>query len=697
MKSLRERNWLVGWMWLFALLMTALAVIGGVANYSAIPYWDMWNGVYGFILGIKEGHYSLWWSQHNEHRIVLARLFFWIDYAFFGFKAAFLIVCNYIFVVIAGWVFACFIRNVSKGTSKSESAASVLTLFVFGWLFLWTQKENLTWAFQSQFFLGQLIPLAMFYFLAVAAEKQSVGSYAIACALGVLSAGTMANGVVALPLAFLMSCFLPFSRARRVGLLALAVVIPLIHFSGYSQPPGHGSLTKTLMGDPLGVLRYTMIYIGSPFHTMAKGAQHAPLIAEVAGGILVLASVLAAVAWLSSHYRSPYVAALLFFILFIGGTAVGTAGGRLIFGLGQATSERYTTPAVMAWAALLVVGFSYVRSFSTRGWKLGSVLLIVVSIVLLAFQSTAVRVNHLMNFDRTIGALSATLGIGDTIFIKHLFPSVEYVRGVVPDIEKHKLGFSNTFPFEGNAQAIGKKLVTTAFRSCPAAFDQLDALPMGNGYLRLIGWAMDSQNQTIPEKLTVIDANDQVIGFALTGKPRKDLKQIFGDYAKRAGFTGYVKATAQGQHVRLVASNSDCIMEGDLPKLMFERFEDVGKYPSTVTSVALISNENYSGKSNVPADTAPGSTIYSSYVSGDGDVGSIKLRVKNGDVLMFRTGPISGRQLLKSDVEAVTLPFSDDWSTLRFVGFPDDAFHDVTIEDAGNDWGEWSAVALRNQ
>lgn len=697
MKSLRERNWLVGWVGLFALLMTALAVIGGVKNYSPIPFWDMWSGVYGFILGIQDGKYDLWWSQHNEHRIVLARLFFWIDYAFFGFKAAFLIVCNYLFLVIAGWIFACFIKKVSHGTEKRGSAATVLTLFVFGWLFLWTQKENLTWAFQSQFFLAQLLPLAMFYFLATAADKESDGHYVMACLLGVLSAGTMANGVVALPLAFLMSCFLPFSRSKRTGLLLLAIAVPLFYFSGYSQPPGHGSLTKTLMSDPLGVLRYTMAYIGGPFHAMTKFSSNALVVAEVAGGILILASVWAAAAWLLARNKSPYVGALLFFILFIGGTAVGTAGGRLIFGLGQATSERYTTPAVMAWAALLVVGFSYVTSFTTRGRKMGSVMLFLASVVLLAYQSQAARLNDVVAFEHKVGALAATLGVGDRVFVKQLYPAVDYVMSLVPEVEKRQLGFTDVFPFKGNVKAIGSEISVGAVRSCPAAFDQLDALPMGNGYLRLVGWALDAQNQTVPEKLTVLDAKNQVIGFVITGGSRKDLTSAFGDYAKHGGFVGYVKSAAQGQPVRLIAAESSCVMQGVLPKLVYEVFDDVSKNPPTVNADALLSNVNYTGRSNVLADSAPGSTIFSSYVNGDADVGAIKLRLRNGDVLMYKTGPIANRQLLKSEVATVSLPQSDGWSTLRFVGFPDETLHEITIEDAGNSWGEWSAIALRNQ
>jgi hypothetical protein len=40
---------------------------------------DMWNGYLGFFTKLSDGDWSAWWGQHNEHRIFLARLFFWFD------------------------------------------------------------------------------------------------------------------------------------------------------------------------------------------------------------------------------------------------------------------------------------------------------------------------------------------------------------------------------------------------------------------------------------------------------------------------------------------------------------------------------------------------------------------------------------------------------------------------------------------
>ena len=47
-----------------------------------------------------------WWSQHNEHWIVLARMLFWIDLSWFHGLGSFLIVVNFLLIGIAYLVFS---------------------------------------------------------------------------------------------------------------------------------------------------------------------------------------------------------------------------------------------------------------------------------------------------------------------------------------------------------------------------------------------------------------------------------------------------------------------------------------------------------------------------------------------------------------------------------------------------------------
>ena len=78
----------------YVIFMVFIAIFGGAYLYSPIPYWDMWGGYLDFFLRVNNGDYGVWWSQHNEHRIILSRLLFWLDLKWFGGVSIFLIVFN---------------------------------------------------------------------------------------------------------------------------------------------------------------------------------------------------------------------------------------------------------------------------------------------------------------------------------------------------------------------------------------------------------------------------------------------------------------------------------------------------------------------------------------------------------------------------------------------------------------------------
>src|SRR5262245_64250723 len=81
---------------LLALSFVGLAIIGAIRVYSPVPLSDMWNGSVDFFRRVNDGDMAAWWAAHNEHRIVLARILFWMDLALFSGTAWLLIVAHYL-------------------------------------------------------------------------------------------------------------------------------------------------------------------------------------------------------------------------------------------------------------------------------------------------------------------------------------------------------------------------------------------------------------------------------------------------------------------------------------------------------------------------------------------------------------------------------------------------------------------------
>ena len=205
----------------FALLMVLLAIFGGVRKYSPIPFGDMWEGTLNFHIKLMNGNDPVWWIQHNEHRILLSRILFWIDYKFFEGQSIFLITINYVFAGLASLVFIKF-SNLVASQYLQRSDLRVIAFFLISMMFFWSQNNNFTWAFQSQFFLAQLLPLSAFLFLAL--DKfyaHRLDFFITACLLGIFAAGSMANGIIAFPLMLIYSLLIRNDIRKSLTLVFL--------------------------------------------------------------------------------------------------------------------------------------------------------------------------------------------------------------------------------------------------------------------------------------------------------------------------------------------------------------------------------------------------------------------------------------------------------------------------------------------
>ena len=212
---------------LSALFFWVLTIIGGFRAYTPVPFWDSWDAEVDFLNNIHLSNWHILWARHNEHRIVLTRLFFLMDQYMFGGYSIFLFTVNYMLLAVITWLFWRAMRE------NNPEDYHIPGLFLVIWLSSWSQRENLSWGFQSQFFLAQILPLAAFMMLhkEVTRPKRNSLYFIIACTLGILSLGTMANGVLALPLmaVYAMAMRLGWRRILSLGGLATLGVIAYFH------------------------------------------------------------------------------------------------------------------------------------------------------------------------------------------------------------------------------------------------------------------------------------------------------------------------------------------------------------------------------------------------------------------------------------------------------------------------------------
>ena len=552
---------------LSAVASVVMAIVGGFKSYSPVPLWDMWDGYLDFYVKASAGDWGVWWSQHNEHRIFLARLLFWLDITFFHGQGWFLIVTNYVFI---GMVCLIFWKILKERTKVSNTWMGFVLI---AWLFYWAQEDNLVWGFQGQFILAQLLPLAALYFLhrAASASLHQRREFYIAVLCGLFATGSMANGVLALPLMTVYVVLVRMGWKKGVLLVILSMCVLWLYFYDYKSPGGHGSLVQALQESPLALIHYVLLYVGSPFYYFFGEGSFGQNAATIAGILMVVSAL--AFAWrvVPVAHKSTLSLALLVFILYIGGTALGTGGGRVIFGVNQALSSRYITPALMAWAALLLLFLPKLEAVSQPARSKVWMSFLLLTLLMLPVQLKALASKQSVLFEREIAALALELGIKDQIQISNVYPSADRAQSIAEEPIARNLSIFGIAPFRDAREMIGQKhsQVARSDYECLGFIDEVQAIPGDLNYVRVSGWIYDPHKNSAPKSVQLVDEDGVVQGLVLTGQPRPDVANAIDSAAGNSGFKGYVRSAVLGEAVILFSSEGSCKLAANISAVGF--------------------------------------------------------------------------------------------------------------------------------
>jgi hypothetical protein len=292
-------------------------------------------------------------------------------------------------------------------------------------------------------------------------------------------------------------------------------------------------------------------------HYPVASPQEALLVAQAAGAFLIAMAGVFAWRTLRAPKQSTLQLAMLVFILYVGGSALGTAGGRLLFGVDQALSSRYMTPALSAWAALVVL---VVPSLQTYARRTVEFLLLLLLAALLPQQLMALEPKRDELFERDVAAMAIELGIKDQAQISHVFPSAEWALSVAQAPVERNLSVFGMPPLKGLRGRVGSNsgIAEIPADACTGHLDEVSEIKEDSGFLRLRGWIAPSRSAASPEILSVVDGDRNLLGFVYWGQPRVDVAQALGVGVLNSGFKGYLRAGSVGKPAYIIGSHTTC-------------------------------------------------------------------------------------------------------------------------------------------
>lgn len=550
---------------LFAVVLTILCsgfvIYGAVDLHTPVPWGDSWGGLVQFYMNVQDGQAAAWWGQHNEHRFVLSRVLYCLDYAVFGGALVSLFFWNFLFAGFGVWLFIMLTRiavtHAGASTELSKFVSVLTALFLIAWLYLWTQYETLAYAFNPHFFLAYVMPLSAFYLL-YKVHKQGRGkTFALACLIGVISAGSMANAIATLPFMVLYAALMQMG-AKRIGVLALlSALVIILYMWGFQSVGAHGSVTESTLTDPIGMLHFVLNYMGGPFFFFAAGVPAGTYVAPAFGAFFIGSCAVFAWQAIRARAASAFPIMLLVFILYIGASAFATAGGRLPMGVGTAFAPRYTTSTVMAWAALLLLYMPLIFTLlkSKAGKRLVTTGFISAFTVVTLMQSTVFMEKRDWAKGRAIAGLAAEMQVRDDLYLKKIHGSPGKVLSISKEASLRNIGFFGRDAYRDVRELIGAP-AADAPQTCNAVVTQIARLPSDKAYVRLMGYIMPASSY-IPDSVFVVNDSGAIAGYGLTDMERA-LPDAPEPVARRYWFTAYAKTVTLENGFSLQGKGGEC-------------------------------------------------------------------------------------------------------------------------------------------
>ena len=540
-KASNSLNKLIAFIFIVFFGFMLLSVIWGILiNYSPVPYMDDWDAIILSYLRIQMGEYSALWGQHNEHRLIFSKLFFWLDMRLFNGKMIIPLSSN---IILSMGLVYCYKLVIGKLFSSENQYyfRIIITAFIGGIIFSWIQYENFSWGINMAFFAGFLFPFISFILLAFSKIKNSTFLLYLALFFGIISLGVMSNGLLALPLFVIMAFILKSGKLHVFISLSIAILLAFLYFNNYHFPTYHSSVIESLFHNPLDYFIYFVSYLGSPAYYLSGNtcSYCAPIM-----GLLVFSISVYFILKIfkPSSSQNPILLVLIIFLLYLEGTAFITSGGRLEFGLGQSLSSRYTTTSILIWSTIMILSYyNFQNQRIHQKWIIGLAILLAIFFASFQIKVSTTPINNPKQ--RKIACLALEIGVRDEQNIKSIYPVVDHVIKIANKARKENLSYFGNKEIS-NAQNYLNKSIGNMFSSVTVGkINHTNIVTTDTNFAFVSGWVEYKDQKKNPKSLFIINNENIIVGYAIIENPTVFSLQNWQSLSKLE-FNGYILSTS---------------------------------------------------------------------------------------------------------------------------------------------------------
>ena len=519
-----------------AAIVTALAAgltfRRATTPWASMPDADYWGNIHGLITeaGVRLDPGALL-HHNNEHIVPIPKLIYLANYLVTSGSNTGLIVYS----LLAGAACTALLLLLARETLIDTPWRFLLCAVLFP-LVMFSAKLT------HSYFLGMsgtiwltadLFVIASAASLARAIATGRSGWLLLSLATALIGILTYSTAVYAL-LVLLIYCVAKLSRPKLPGpdswllLLGTAGMIVLVLGLGlaYRNQPSHH---PTLAFDPLGLVRFVLIYLGNALTT-------GPL--RVVVGIVILVAGGFAIRALAAQGRVREMLLWIVLFLFAPFNALMTGIGRLGNGVKMAAASRYqTVTAISLIAAITLILAALPRDAVSRRatiWRSAVFAALLVCAAVIALNRSHVDNFAARNERKALAEIALRQGIESDRHLEASTPAKGQLERVLPALRAVRHA-----PFHWQSRCedmLGRRLAAS---DLPAA-GSLEALSVyershGAGpAIELSGWAEDEGAGA--ECIVIVDGSGIAIGSGVSVKRRPDIDRAKGRSLGRVGW-----------------------------------------------------------------------------------------------------------------------------------------------------------------
>lgn len=559
---------------LFGLLafFTTIHII--IRTYSPVMFWDQWD----VVRTLADAHHHLTlaqlWAPHNEHRILVGRLFCIADLKLFGGKNLLLLALTFL---IQSTLLVLYSGVVVRWSNLRRETAIAVCGFIAYCCFSPLQIKNFVWAFQATFvpvFLAAAITFVLAVRTTAAATNKKRRAALFACCIlaALCTEGTIASGLFVWP-ALLLLFFLASAARWQIGGTAIAMAVGSFAFFWHYPKPGAG-LAEAAHPNLVNVTKFVLTQLAFSWDAAVPNPSHWPSVSES----LSLLAILFAIAYVYRCIRHRvainrldlFLCANLIFLLL---TLVSIGFGRIRFGLEQATESRYQTVSLLFWASIAIL-IAVQLAEGKRGRARAAVACFA-CLLLLAVPSRypgamAWALAQQQQLARGWNALME--GATDDNAIAGLYPDHQKLRELFAYLRVHHWGPDGLIGPDGKTTL---KIPAQMGGSSPdrgKCLGYVDSVKeLGNANVVISGWAADKRSPSSPARVAIVSYRGTVIGLVKTGSDRPDVARQHPEFDN--GRTGWNVdlAISDDSKYRAVVLTADGKSECELAGVAIQR------------------------------------------------------------------------------------------------------------------------------